>query len=90
MGGDNFSILWGGHRAHGGIPQSPPLGKTLGSYGTAVYLSVYFLPQSDLFAYNTRSENFSGLTLQNNTLKQTFDPALQKNQSKMLSISPQL
>ena len=31
MGGDNFWILWGGHRAHGGSPQSPPppLGKTL-------------------------------------------------------------
>ena len=35
-GGDNFWILWGrhscyegGHRAHGGSPQSPPLGKTL-------------------------------------------------------------
>ena len=31
-----------------------------------VYSSVYFLPQNDLFAYNTRSGSFSGLALQNN------------------------
>ena len=36
-GGGNFLILWGGHscyeeghKAHGGSPQSPSLGKTLG------------------------------------------------------------
>ena len=39
--GDNFWILWGdtavmrGHRAHGGSPQSPRLGKTL--LGMAVF-----------------------------------------------------
>ena len=27
-GGDT-AVMRGGHRAHGGIPQSPPLGKTL-------------------------------------------------------------
>ena len=40
-----------------------------------VYSSVYFLPQNDLFAYNTRSGSFSGLALQNNKRKQPFDPA---------------
>ena len=35
VGGGNFWILWGdtavmrGHRAHGGVPPVPPLGKTL-------------------------------------------------------------
>ena len=27
-GGGKINILQGGHKAHGGPPQSPPLGKT--------------------------------------------------------------
>ena len=40
-----------------------------------VYSSAYFLPQNDLFANNTRSGSFLGVTLQNNKPKQPFDPA---------------
>ena len=53
-----------------------------------VYLSVFFLPQSDLFAYNTRPESFLGVTRtisENNLLTRPFEKLIKK-----LSISPQL
>ena len=52
-----------------------------------VYSSVYFLPQNDLFAYNTRSGSFSRLALQNNKRKQPFDQAFWKINQKVVNFS---
>ena len=59
-GGERHSCYEGGHRAHGGLPQSPPLGKTLPGMS---YFS-FKVQKCPIFkVLNLMKENFNGLAL---------------------------